>query len=399
MRGAIHVAVLVLGTACSAGQPPSEDAWRRSEALANAGRPADALAAVDQALALLQPHQRMTAWLHTGREADPRLTELTGMLRRLSTARSPTPPLVARGNVYVGDSRGVVRAWDARTLEPVGQLDAGVPVCHTLCAIEGGIAFATDDRRLRVASRTLEPWFEWPEGGDLPADPEVRDIRVSIRIQPVRVTPVRHHGRLYWPMAGGGSRSRGPDGELTHPARLEVTSYRVNADGTMPVAFGTGGAYRVDEHLRPVELLAPSPTRALAAVVSGHVVAVLSEQRDSTAPWLLEAWTLKGRKLPLHYPTHRYAPYFDTAPWLLPFGDGVLLVGRELVYCDPRRSDPAWRFFPGGLRDAEVAAFRRPAVHERRAYFTHRFGELYVFDLDRILGGAAKERTAQGGGK
>jgi hypothetical protein len=119
------------------------------------------------------------------------------------------------------------------------------------------------------------------------------------------------------------------------------------------------------------------------------IVVTLSGENART-DWILEAWKETGDKLPLNHRTPRYDhPTMDHLPTLLPFGDGFLLIGRDILYVSPDQEKPIWRFWPGGLQDLDSPAFKGPAVCGDRVVFSGR-GGLHIFDKTRMTRAAAQ---------
>jgi len=357
----------------------------------------------------------------TGAAGDKRLRELTGLVKRLDAGAEPTRPLAVGRTIYVGSRHGGIRSFDAATLRPIRQaaLKAGVTSDLTYVDAHGGLlVFGTASRQTIAVSTDLDPRFDLPSrsyteyyrvAGKLirswPASPythlsvlHLEDLKFegNLKVQRYPSGAAAHGGKLYFVRPGGatvsfdGVEARVHDGLLKAGdfgvKRLAQAVWRINVSGTSPVAFGANGVFEVDEHLRPVRRILPIRTRVFAAAAHRRAVAALTEQADSTKPWLLEAWTADGtKKLPLHYAMPRYAPYLDNPPLLVPFGKGFLLVGRELVYARPDKRGPVWRFFPGGLRDAGYPTFEQPVVCGKHLFATHRSGDLLVFDLSKVL--------------
>ncbi len=358
-----------------------------------------------------------------GLAEDSRLRELTGLVKRLDVGHHPTRPLVLGRTVYVGSRCGRISCIDRATLRPMKKIDLNVPIVSDLTFFDhhgGPIVFATDNRHTMAVSTDLKLLFDLPSrsdtayhvlGGKLirswPAipytrlcvmDAKARSFGPQTEVKRYPRGGVIHRGRLYFTRPGGATVSY--DGReacvheaLLKPADLGVAraaqgNFRVSVSGPRPIAFGCGGVYAVDEHLRPVRAILATKARVFAAAVNGAALAVLRESAgDGTSPWRLDAWSADGRKkMPLHYEMHRYACDFGCPPTLMALGDGFLLVGRELVFVRPGRPAPAWRFWPGRLRDSDRPAFSRPVVDAGRLIVTHRWGELLAFDVGKVLG-------------
>jgi len=349
----------------------------------------------------------------SGLRADPRLRQLTGLVARVSCGPAPTAPLILDGKVLVGSADGFLRAWDATSLEPAGELDAQAGLSDELAAYRKTILFGASDRRIRGASLDLKLLFNWPApdatatyrllGDDLVRscgytstanaailDLEAKGLRGAIEIPGARNAPVVHRGRLYYPRGEGSTASFDGKAVETHPAVAAVAQFLLSASGDPPVAFGTGGTHAVDEHLRPAKLLVPAPREAYAAAASRGIVVTLSHGKHPGKSGLVEAWTLDGQPLALRYGTNLYNPSLYEGPEILPFGDGFLLVAHELAYLDPRKSDPVWRFSPGRVADVARRGFRGPAVHGDHVFFTHPTGGLFVFSKGRVTGAVAE---------
>ena len=344
-------------------------------------------------------------WLmrRRGLQADKRLFRLTGLVRRIPCGPQPTRPLLAEGKLFVGARDGMLRAWDADTLEPAGELDVQAGLSRSLTAYQRAIVFPTENRRVRGVSYDLKPVFDWPSAnthalylvvGDRlvrssgyasyvkvgALDPKTGRFGAEQQLRGVRNKPILHRGRAYYATAAGGATSF--DGEAVQGHR---GLYPVNLSGDRPVAYSAGGVHDIDERLRPTKLLVRAPGRIITAARNRGAIAVLYEQRDRAATWILEAWTEGGQKLPVRYTTPRYAPTLAVGPPLVAFGPGFLLVGRALVYVNPREKDPVWRFWPGGRANSGFPDFRGPVLRGDNALFTHRSGAVFVFKWSRII--------------
>jgi len=343
-----------------------------------------------------------------GRTTDPRLLILVGLVRSAFCGPRPTNLPRIGGHLYVGSADGRLRRFRTEDLAPAGELDVKVAIGPHLAVFDNALVFPTANRHVQGASRDLRRLFDWSapnpasryvvvNGRLIRSSGYVGFVKVAVldlerkgfcarhRIDCQYNTPVVHRGRVYYPTGGGGSRSFDGDRVETHPAKLKVANYRVNARGDRPVAFGTGGVYEVDEHLRPVKRIVELPGRAAGAVIHRGTTVALCERRDGSGRRTLNAWDRAGAKLPLQCGPRRAYGHLDRAPALLPFGDGVLVVGRELTYVDPSRKDAVWQFWPGASQKGRLAMFRGPLVVGNKVYVTHTDGYLSEFSKLRIL--------------
>jgi len=343
------------------------------------------------------------------RATDPRLLILVGLVRSAFCGPRPTNPCRIGEHLYVGSADGRLRRFRVADLSPAGELNVKVAIGPHLAVFGNALVFPTANRHVQGASRDLRRLFDWSAPNPYSRylvvndqlirssgytglvsaaalDLEQKGFRAGHEIKTLCNRPVLHRGRLYYPAAGGGSGSFDGERGETHPPRLEVRQYRVNPLGDRPVAFGEGGVYKVDEHLRPVKRLIELPGRAAGAVIHRGVIVALCERPDGSGARTLQAWSGTGAKLALHHsPRRRYGGLTD-APALLPFGGGVLLVGRELAYVEPDSRDAVWRFWPGDGRAGSRTTFRRPIILGDGVFVTHRSGHLYLFSKARILG-------------
>ncbi len=331
-------------------------------------------------------------------QADPRLRELTGLLRCLSCGHGATPPLLLGARILVGGKDGLLRAYDADRLVPAGKLDLKAGIRPPLVRHGETVVFSCGDRTVRGVSSRLDrvlftgsvsntSMFFADLSGTLvrsqgkldfeaaaALDTEGRHVAAMMEIAKATNAPVLHEGVLYYPQKGGGSVGYDGADAHTYPPILEVKEYRVNPDSDRPVAYGDGGVYAVDDHLRPNAHLVTCPDRAYAAAVNDDVVAVLRGDRlRSFLDYQLELWR-SGAKLSFRFQTPRYGGSLHTWPRLVALGGGFLLIGRDLVYVEADREKPVWRFWPG-----ESGIFAGPVVHGERLFFTHSSGALFVF--------------------
>lgn len=354
---------------------------------------------------------RLRLMRKTGAETDARLFELTGLLKRISCGYGSGPPLLVGDRVYVGAADGRLRAFDTKTLSLAGELDVKAAITSPLAFYDGVIVFPTWNRHVRGVSPDLKQVFDWPAPGEwslyiplgdklIRSSPYNEFSHVAVldldkqgfgpeeRVDCSVNRPVIHNERLYYPQKGGGSASYDGRAVMVHTRKLTVDEYRVSDSGEYPIAYGSGGTYRVDDHLRPVEQLTTTPGKTFAATVNKGILVTLSGE-NGMSDWTLEAYQETGEKLPLNYRTPRYNhPTMDLLPTLLPFGDGFLLVGRDILYVSPHQEKPIWRFRPGGLQDLDSPAFKGPVILGDCVMFTGR-GGLYVFDKNRMTRPAA----------
>jgi outer membrane protein assembly factor BamB len=350
---------------------------------------------------------RLRLMRNTGAETDARLFRLTGLLKRISCGYGCGPPLLVGERLYVGSTDGRLRAFDAKTLSLGGELDVEAAITSSLAFYDGVIVFPTWNRHVRGVRPDLIQLFDWSAPGENSVYIPVADklIRSSPYIGFAHVAvldlekqgfgpeaqvdcsvncPIVHNKRLYYPQKGGGSASYDGETVASHTAKLAVEEYRVSDTGEFPIAYGSGGAYRVDEHMQPAEQLTTTPGKTLAATVNKGIIVTLSMRNDGS-DWMLEAWRETGEKLPLNY---RTPPYYHTTmnplPNLLPLGEAFLLVGREIACVSPYEEKPTWAFWPGGLADSDPPSFKGPVIDGDSVMFTHGVGDLYVFDKNRI---------------
>lgn len=349
---------------------------------------------------------RLRLMRKAGAETDSRLFELTGLLKRIPCGYGPGPPLLVGDRIYVGARDGLLRAFDTKALSLAGELDVMAPITSPLALYDGVIVFPTRNRHVRGVSPDLKELFDWPATGEnslyiplgeklVRSSPFIGFSHVCVldldrqsfgpeeRVDCSVNLPVRHNDRLYYPQKGGGSATYDGRVVAVQPPKVTVDQYRVSDSGEHPIAYGSGGTYRVDGHLRPVERLTTTPGKTYAATVNKGILVTLSGKNEMSN-WILEAHRVTGEKLPLNYRTPRYNhPTMERLPTLLPFADGFLLVGRDIVYVSPDQAKPIWRFWPGGLQDLDSPAFKGPAACGDRVVFTGR-GGLYVFDKSRM---------------
>jgi outer membrane protein assembly factor BamB len=352
-----------------------------------------------------------------GKDADPRLAALTGLVKRVACGPSPTGPLLADGRLYVGAADGMLRAFSAADLSPAGAFDTAAAASGTPALFDGMVVLPLESRRVIGVSADLrEKQFDVPQaithgryfdvGDRLLCSLTLADYAMAAALDdgrqrfieatkvanvPFTASPVVHRGRLYYAQPDGASASF--DGRVleVHPPVIQgppTGRLFLNGHGAKPVAFGLTGVYEVDEHMRPAKRLPGAGPRCRAACRGKGVVVTLSEGARQTDAWLLEAWTDDGQKLPLRYTTRGYSPGVREQPLLLPLpgGDGsFLLVGREVVSFDARREQPLRRFTPAVQLDSSVPTFTAPAFGKDRLFVTHRSGDLYAFDTAQLL--------------
>jgi hypothetical protein len=352
-----------------------------------------------------------------GKETDPRLAALTGLVKRVACGPSPTAPLLADGRLYVGAADGTLRAFSAADLSPAGAFDTGAAASGPPALFDEMVVLPLESRRVIGVSADLrEKQFDVPQaitpgryfdvGGRLLCSLTLADYAMAAVLDdarqrfveatkvanvPFTAAPVVHQGRLYYAQPDGASASF--DGRVleVHPPIIQgppTGRLFLNGLGARPVAYGLTGVYEVDEHLRPVKRLAGTGVRCRAACRGKGVVVTLSEGANPGDAWLLEAWTDDGEKLPLKYSTRGYSPGVRDQPLLapLPGGEGTfLLVGREVVSIDARREQPLRRFTPASPLDPSVPTFAAPAFGKDRVFVTHRSGDLYAFDTAQLL--------------
>ena len=346
---------------------------------------------------------------------DPRLLILLGLTKSVHCGPDPTNPCRIGDKVYVGSGGGRMRAYQAADFSLAGSLDLNARIAPGLTAFGDTLVLSTTQgrqRRVIGVRPDLRRVFDCPAPGRdsrwvvlngalicstgykswvevAPLEPNKQRLGPQKRIECLYNTPVRHRGRLYYPTVGGGSRSYDGARVADHPSKLKVSHYRVNPRGDRPVAFGVGGVYEVDEHLRPAKRIVTLAGWNGGAIMHRGVVVVLCVDATDSPTWVLRAWDGAGAKLPLEHATLRYRGRLDNVPDLLPLGGGVLLAGRDLVYVDPRKKDRVWQFWPGGGRSLAAWAppprFREPLVIGDRVYATHEAGYLYEFSKLRIL--------------
>ena len=347
-------------------------------------------------------------------ETDGRVEELTGILKRVRCGCGPTGPVRVGDRILVGNRDGNLRAYQTGDLSTVAELKLGTGITQSPTIYDRALIFPTADKHVCGASGRLQLLFRWPVSNLFSRYVSMRNKLVSssfhgryarvavleleggalgptMEINCSSNAPVLHDQRLYYPAKGGGSTSYDGAVSVFYPPKLEVADYQVSDTGEVRLAFGSGGVYEVDEHLRPSKRLISTPARALAATVNAGAVGVLSEDRQHGSIWRLEAWTRSGAKLPLMHQTPRYRGGFRWSPRLLPFGEGFLMVGRDLVYVAPREKLPVWRLAPDKLEDATVPKFRGPVVLGDKVFVTHSSGFLYMIQKARMLGGRRGE--------
>ena len=362
---------------------------------------------------------RLQLLRRTGQEADPRLARQFGLLRRISIGPMPTEPLLVGDSLYVGSRAGKVVRFNADTLQQLARYDAGVAVVSNLTFFDnsgGFVVFATDNRHTVILDKDLKLHLDLPSrnnteyyvmGNTLvrswPCIPHTQltllDCKTGqfgrdVEVKRSPFTGYVHAGRLYFLRPGGGTVSYDGATATDHPALLKPADFGVqpeqaelyvNPVGTPPVAFGPGGVFAIDEHLRASRKILASDIRVHGATANNGALVVLREPSQGAISWLLEAWSADGsRKLPLHYETRRYVHYHNGLPILMPFGKGVLLVGRELVYVEPDKAQPVWRFDPGSSRYSDSPTFRQPVVRGQTLMVTHQDGDLFIFDVRKI---------------
>ncbi len=309
--------------------------------------------------------------------------------------------------IYVGATDGHVRAFSSRDLSLAGELDVKVRILGHLILYGGALVFPGENRHVFGVSRNLKLLFDWAapnprskylavNGKLIRSSPFVGFVKVAVldleeqgfgpekKVSCTFNTPVVHNGRLYYPN-GGGSVSYDGFSVEEHSGKLGIREYRINQSSDYPVAYGTGGVYEVNEQMRPVRCLVPRKL-ALAAAVNKEIIAALVSKVEKGAPDVLQAWKESGEQLALNYTTSRYNSHPRSAPILVPFENGFLFVGREILYVDPHKEKPVWRFWPGGLSHESSSTFRRPVICGGFVYVTHCSGQLYMFIKSRILG-------------
>jgi len=352
---------------------------------------------------------RIRRMRRTGAETDPGLERLTGAVARFEVGHRPTAPVLVGNRVFVGGRNGTVQSFDAGTLAKLGSYDSGVAINKELTHYKGMIIYPTDNRHLRGLDLDLNEVLDFPAynaharffvlGGKLvcsggysdAAHVNLLDVKSGefgkgIKVKDAINRPLIRGEHLFYPMRKGGiAVTDGTSVEYRSPTVSEGPVLLAQA-GDRVIAHGTGGVFSVDDNLLPKERISPSLHRTYAAAVGSGAICALSEQRQQTKPWRLQAWDSSGKSLPLYYETHRYAMSWESPPSLQTFGDGFIFVGRELLYVDPRQQQPIWQFWPGALRDAAGPRFKGPVVYRKHVFFTHRDGGLWVFDRTRMTG-------------
>jgi hypothetical protein len=181
-----------------------------------------------------------------------------------------------------------------------------------------------------------------------------------------------------------------------------IESWNIDLGPGVPLGFGTGGVYRLDEQrLVPVEKLIDSggergrPNAVHLLAGDEHTICFFSWRRDQP---VLQLWTRDGKTKLREEPASSDAGGSRNDPHqrnrLIALRDGYLFSGDELVWLPRDAARPAWRFALWPLprrymrhHDLRDHSFGPPCVIEDEKIFApSRDGGVFVFDVGRVTG-------------
>jgi hypothetical protein len=208
---------------------------------------------------------------------------------------------------------------------------------------------------------------------------------------------VRHNGRLYRPVHKGHVRVLDGQTVATHQTPLggiESWNFYVGPGG--PLGYGTGGVFKLDDRLVPVQKLIDvgadrlnrQPYSVPLMAADGRTIAVAVYRSEQP---VVQVWSADGREKLREEPVSFGGAAQAEPGRLTALGDGYVLSGDELVWVPTDRQRPAWRFAlqplprrPMRHQTPRDLGFGVPRLIDGKVFVACRDGGIFVFDAKRL---------------
>lgn len=350
---------------------------------------------------------RVRAMQAAGMERSPELLASHGLLARIDTGAISADLISVGPVVYAGSRDGTLLKIDAHSLQVIERRSFTADISSLRLRGNSLYRWGEDRHEELIASFFNVSAEEDAQQGGQPVF-DKSNPREWNTVNGYDGAVVRHDGKLYLPSHGGDVRVL-ENNEVTRYATPlpDIEQWNIHLGPGGPLGYGTGGVYKLDENLCPVEKLIDAgrdrnnrhPYLVPLLASDGKTIAIFVRRLEQP---VLQIWTADGKHKLREEPAVSSGGYVEREKLrLIHLRDGYFFSGNELVWVPTNVERPVWRFnlqplprSPARHQWKHDYSFTPPRVADDHLFVACHEGGVFVFSVAKLTTPATRLRPS-----